>query len=130
MLIASTLAAFPSGSAASAALDSVGIALLDLGRGQPRPLADVDLAQAPVERNRKLEPCGEDLGGLTGTPQVRRVERQRRIAAQQPRERARLVATPLVQCGYRRDPASGVPGSSRSHRDGRGALSSPSRRLR
>ena len=68
-----------------------------LGAGEPRPRADVDLAQARVGDHRHAVRRGDDLGRLVRAPEVARVDRVERRLAQLLRELARLLAAGLVE---------------------------------
>ena len=91
------LPALPAVSALVPPAHALGIAFLDLGPRKPLPLADVDLAELPVEHDGSSDASPDDLGGLACPRQVARVDRDDRLAGELVCERARLLAAGAVQ---------------------------------
>ncbi len=113
------LAVVPAREALPPARDSLREALLRLGAGQPRPRADVHLAQ--LRKLGHLEPLRpRDLGGRVGrTLQVARVHRVELDAASNAPRAPAPAGDPSRSTGGRRAPASGERRSSRSPRAAR-----------
>src|SRR5437660_7330302 len=64
---------------------------------QPRPGADVDLAQIRIGRDRDAETRAGDLRGLVGAAKVARVDRLEALAGETHRQLARLGAAGVVE---------------------------------
>ena len=68
------------------AREAVREALVDLGAGEPRPRADVDLAERRVLDDREAEPLADDLRRLARPLEVARVDRGDAVVRQALRE--------------------------------------------
>ena len=120
-LVVALAAVQPCGRAASLA---AGKRRLDLGLRQARPVADVDLAQARVERRPGARAARRRSRRLVRAPQVARVDGvEARSRELRPRARAPARGRCRSAAG-RPSPASGLRGSSRSRRVVRGGSSS------
>src|SRR4029079_2536033 len=75
------------------------------------PAAEVPLAQVRVEHDREIEPQRQDLRRFAGAIQVARVDGVDLLALELLGERARLLASALVERRVRLalDPLLGVP---------------------
>jgi hypothetical protein len=88
-----------------------GIALVDLGVGQPLPVAAGPLAQVLVRRDRQAGQPGERRGGLLGAGQVGGEDRLRAEGNQAPGRVVGLGLSGLVErdVGLALEPVLGVP---------------------
>jgi hypothetical protein len=79
------------------AFDVAGIPPLDLAHGQAFPFPDVDLAQARIDLDAEAMRASDDRGRVARAAQVARVHGRDRLVGERCRERARLLASELIQ---------------------------------